>query len=796
MSGKPSEDTQPNEIRLARKGNAAVPIIRASWLAHPRSFPRGLGRGRGQIHYAAGARNSTQPYASGSVPTTSLPCEPGPSNLPKHDYANRPPQTRGNEWYRKRPRLDSHWSLQDGGSSSNHLSKKVKRKAISEVEVVVDLPKNCQKGAPHVQGHRRSFIKAQVEKLKREMGLRVIEHAYLDVMTVRFKCHPMDPALNSAHSSFEDIDSAILPGEGVNNNIEFLKVGPPSPSTALPIEEPHSFKPHDPVDCKPSRHDDEQIAPHNVFLNNSALADSSEHGPSKKRSTQKSFQDVSPLSPADKTTPFRGSSFRSGSLIIKSACEVRSNLRLPPDAMELSSSNTPTSCISAPKIPGDVSRPMTTNQDLSNCAGQATGAVHDSSFSSLHVELPDELLQFRKEVHDKPRRMLLSEKSGIICVTMRGSVDRAERSPLRRSHALRVGRKSTRQVVDDACLLATPDSDIIVFANARDDCQVSLTEVKCHRATDIGAFSRATRGEKRSGISAVCTMMQPRMFATGGYDHMVHLWTVTDDISGTSSAPLAIKHASLVQSLLAVRDTSHKLVSAGADCSVNIWDISSECVVNTLKVSNSVYHVHQAISPSCVLLELAHRELQFEVRDLRVVPQKPTQRFGYHTSKLHGRFVKGDARFGFFACGDMDGSVRLWDLRNSSSAFEVAADRAYDLQSAAAARGALRGTAAGFGLTVLAHYTWPFFRRQTLPFKAFVVSAFTVYGLVIGADRALLSHEVEQRQAEHAIRREARIDLARRGLVATETEIEKWRAAHVPPQSTSQAASAPSNPEQ
>jgi hypothetical protein len=53
--------------------------------------------------------------------------------------------------------------------------------------------------------------------------------------------------------------------------------------------------------------------------------------------------------------------------------------------------------------------------------------------------------------------------------------------------------------------------------------------------------------------------------------------------------------------------------------------------------------------------------------------------------------------------------------------------------------------------------------------------AVTIAGLVIGADNALLTHEAERRRSEHAIRREARMDLARRGLIATETEIAKWR---------------------
>ncbi|KAH7920263.1 hypothetical protein BV22DRAFT_1074203 [Leucogyrophana mollusca] len=103
-------------------------------------------------------------------------------------------------------------------------------------------------------------------------------------------------------------------------------------------------------------------------------------------------------------------------------------------------------------------------------------------------------------------------------------------------------------------------------------------------------------------------------------------------------------------------------------------------------------------------------------------------------------------------------------------------DEAYSLQIRAATIGALRSGGFGLGVVTFAHYAWPLFRRQTLPFKAFLVSGFTMFGLVIGADNALLSHEADRRRSEHAIRREARLDLARRGLVGTETEIARWRA--------------------
>ena len=52
----------------------------------------------------------------------------------------------------------------------------------------------------------------------------------------------------------------------------------------------------------------------------------------------------------------------------------------------------------------------------------------------------------------------------------------------------------------------------------------------------------------------------------------------------------------------------------------------------------------------------------------------------------------------------------------------------------------------------------------------------TVVGLVFGAETALIEHENTRRKEENTIRRAARIDLARQGLIGTETEIAKWRA--------------------
>jgi hypothetical protein len=51
-----------------------------------------------------------------------------------------------------------------------------------------------------------------------------------------------------------------------------------------------------------------------------------------------------------------------------------------------------------------------------------------------------------------------------------------------------------------------------------------------------------------------------------------------------------------------------------------------------------------------------------------------------------------------------------------------------------------------------------------------------VTGLVFEAESALMAYEKEVRVTESALRKEARLELGRRGIVGTETAIAKWKA--------------------
>ena len=123
----------------------------------------------------------------------------------------------------------------------------------------------------------------------------------------------------------------------------------------------------------------------------------------------------------------------------------------------------------------------------------------------------------------------------------------------------------------------------------------------------------------------LCAMMQPLKFSSGGYDHAIHLWDAKEESVSATSSELSIKHSSVVQSLLPIRDTSHKLVSACASGQVNLFDLSSERVVNSFKVSGSVYNCHTSTSPFCTLLEvicLIRRLFQYLIiNDLGCAPR-------------------------------------------------------------------------------------------------------------------------------------------------------------------------------
>ncbi|KAJ6516042.1 WD40-repeat-containing domain protein [Mycena sanguinolenta] len=573
-------------------------------------------------------------------------------------------------------------------------SPKKKRKLDQDrKEIVCKLPPACQKGQNGCNAKRKEFVVDETERL-RKRGLKVFAHSFQDG-AVHFSCTQED-LLNCFLAPTSPI-KILLQKERSQPKVEQPSQPPPLPNpiiSAVPGP-PRIFKSGtlcfsaEPPLAAGSI--EERVVSKRLFgafdtdLDQSVPVVELMFG---KQGLPKQTPSV-PAACASTRAPIISHSSASnlGSRTAKpgplppGSLATASSVPLPPTvaAAELPLPSQPASsgALLAPptyipphslanvgitdKLPSEGSTSFTTTLRIPSPSHDLEPSLSDDCYA-CEPDGEEYRIPFRTP-QDKLRRFL----SGTSCliVSMHGTLEGVD--VVSRKHWLiTTGPIPTKEAVDDACLVAAGSRTVVVLGHARDNQQLSLINTDNLGGNAISALDlkRPWNPAKKGGASAVAPMMQPLMFASGGYDHCVHLWTIKEDLSSASPQAVAFKHNSQIQSLLAIRDTSHKLISAGADCSVHLWDLSSERVVNTLKPSNSVYHVHSTASPFCTLLEVAHREQQFEIRDHRYVSTIPVQRFGYTTPQVHGRFMKGSSMSNCFASGDRDGCVRLWDLRN------------------------------------------------------------------------------------------------------------------------------------
>ncbi|KAF9649641.1 WD40 repeat-like protein [Thelephora ganbajun] len=280
-------------------------------------------------------------------------------------------------------------------------------------------------------------------------------------------------------------------------------------------------------------------------------------------------------------------------------------------------------------------------------------------------------LNLVKEPYDKPRlfvRYTLDFETCLANISARGFIDQICTLPQWEREIIRSPENSTSDSINGACVLNAYGSALLVLAHGRENNSITIHRLG-HRSPTrpIGSYNRPAVSGKPEGLTAICSMMQPLSFATGGADHAIHIWNVDHNLQIVySESPLAVKHTSKIYSLLPIWDSSQKLVSSGADYNVNVYDLPSERVINIIKLSNPGFHIHHSGSLSTLLIQTAHREHQFEIRDLRTRATNGTQTFGFASDSLRlSRFARGDvAHSTLFACGDLEGRVHIWDLRN------------------------------------------------------------------------------------------------------------------------------------
>ena len=192
-------------------------------------------------------------------------------------------------------------------------------------------------------------------------------------------------------------------------------------------------------------------------------------------------------------------------------------------------------------------------------------------------------------------------------------------------------------------------------------------------------------------------------FLSGGYDKTVRLWRVSRSYRSNGEPHFSSSVSSLVRgplnskinSLLHLPGKSQVLAAAGQ----RLWtlDVDQQCAVRFSCFSNFIYQMHaqRRENPSVfitevrsnhksrgsrlnifihVLKQLDHLLSQMHVFDIRskhLGLGKPELEFGYAETAIDRRGSRSQKRRGdtsnlYFARGFHDGTVCMWDYRNTS----------------------------------------------------------------------------------------------------------------------------------
>jgi len=201
-----SEDSQPNEVPLARK-DAGIPTVRSS--------RGGALRARARRNYpTANVQTGRQFNAAQLEPSNS---SSTPSNstafrtFQEHSQAYKRPYNRSHDMaHFRRQRIDHipENSRRHIGLSPSHLAKsRVKAK---RTDILVDLPLHCRKGVPGNQTSRRQWIDLEIQRLQKDREVKIHGHAVLDC-AVRFFCVMHQNYLPRVTSTICDTFPCLLP---------------------------------------------------------------------------------------------------------------------------------------------------------------------------------------------------------------------------------------------------------------------------------------------------------------------------------------------------------------------------------------------------------------------------------------------------------------------------------------------------------------------------------------------------------------------------------------------------------
>ncbi|RDB22716.1 hypothetical protein Hypma_010397 [Hypsizygus marmoreus] len=486
-----NEDSQPNERPLNRKGGA-IPVISSK-------------RGRGWSTFNHGGRVHSPSRHHYNKSVTASP----PGSYPpfaSHYYQDTPlfkrqqSQAYGSSSKRRRiEHTDSELllptalppvQLSTRPESCSLLPKPPMQNVEFEpVEILVDLPLNCRKGAPNRKATTKKWLDGQTQELSTKTGVRLRFGGYLDGCA-RFVvdgtptpsmeggndglyCTTVQPSTEPLHSPNSNVitwDSSVNDEVIIAENIDDLE-SPLKfmlPENALNLGIPNcsvcemQSNPNDPY-SRASR-----IEPLRIF-SSGVLSFSSEVGETSlaPETIRRMGVSTSSLMP-----PMREGCDGKG---IKAGSEMSGDTPspLPLFSDSLVGGQVSTTVVQGPSIEIDPS-PALPSPEIQMIGGASRLLGHSSPTYRLLKE--DLCTQLPLPQSDRARRILSCDPMSLVAVSMRGSIDLVNISPIRH-RTLRTARLPGEQI-DDACLLSVGDEFVTIFGHARDHDQATWCTMK------------------------------------------------------------------------------------------------------------------------------------------------------------------------------------------------------------------------------------------------------------------------------------------------------------------------------
>ncbi|KAF9535086.1 hypothetical protein CPB83DRAFT_228172 [Crepidotus variabilis] len=291
-----------------------------------------------------------------------------------------------------------------------------------------------------------------------------------------------------------------------------------------------------------------------------------------------------------------------------------------------------------------------------------------------------------KSAYNHPRRVLISEsaEAPLMTVSMRGDLQFFHRTQRYRLSKYSIPNQDAYRHVVDAVIAG--DQAIVAYSDGPS--QVSMVSLKSGRTpTLVDLDHKPHRRVSESGpIAAVnCLAVnssngQTNQFYTGGFDKRIRCWSVAPGGEFLRTSSSEIFAMGTIPEALACNPKRSNLLIATSKKLLNVDLNHLTSRPTTFKMSNAIHQIHLLKqAPDVIILEVDNLDFQIQVYDQRKkggFDRVPDSYFGArHGNGVPARFSRGGSRLNEFAKGFDDGTVRIWDYRNTKAPVLLKAHR-------------------------------------------------------------------------------------------------------------------------